>query len=207
MFAMSIPVALIWTGIACAVLVGLSLSVRAYLLYRGKMLVKCPETGKPAAVHVDTLKAVKDTLLGRQALQLDQCSRWPERADCGQDCLSQIEDDPKSCLVWTAVTEWYGSKDCVICKRPFNEVHWHDRPPALLTPDHKTAQWNEIPAEKLPEVFSTYLPICWSCHMAHRFRTEHPELVVDRPSNRGAMNEYLSDETPDPHAGKINRVA
>jgi hypothetical protein len=205
MFAMSIPAALIWTGIACAVLVGVALSIRAYALYRGKMLVKCPETGESAAVHVDTLQAVKDTILGRQRLQLDQCSRWPERADCGQACLSQIEEDPKSCLVWTAVTDWYRNKECAICKRPFHEVHWHDRPPALLAPDRNTAQWNEISAEKLPEVFASYLPICWSCHWAEKFRRVHPDLIIDRPSNRGAMNEYLA-EKPD-ETRKINRVA
>ncbi|HUI74753.1 MAG TPA: hypothetical protein VLX32_07410 [Candidatus Acidoferrum sp.] len=194
MIQISLPMALIWTGIACAVLVGLALSVRAYALYRGRMLVKCPETGESAAVHVDTLQAVKNTLLGRASLQLDQCSRWPERADCGQDCLGQIEADPKSCLVWTAVTDWYHDKECAYCKRPFHEVHWHDRPPALLSPDHKTAQWNEIAPEKLPEVFESYLPICWSCHMAERFRSEHPDLVIDRPGNRGPMNEYLEHE-------------
>ncbi|HUL14852.1 MAG TPA: hypothetical protein VLV88_02565 [Terriglobales bacterium] len=194
MIQISFPMAFIWMMIACAVVVGLVIAVRAYVLYRGKMIVKCPETGENAAVHVDALKAVKNTLLGRESLRLDQCSRWPERADCGQDCLGQIQNDPKGCLVWTSVTDWYRDKECAYCKRPFHEVHWHDRPPALISPDHKTAQWNEIPPEKLPEVFETYLPICWSCHMAERFRREHPDLVIDRLSNRGPMNEYLENE-------------
>jgi hypothetical protein len=100
--------------------------------------------------------------------------------------------------VWTTVTDWYRGKECAYCKRPFHEVHWHDRPPALLAPDRKTAQWNEISPEKLPVVFETYLPICWSCHMAESFRREHPDLVVDRPGNRGPMNEYLEREPEEP---------
>lgn len=192
MFAMSLPIAIIWLGVAVAVVVGAGIGIRAYLTYRRQMLVTCPETGKTAAVHVDARNAVKEVLLGNEKLRLDQCSRWPERADCGQDCLSQIEANPKSCMVWTAVTDWYRDKTCVLCQRPFHEVHWHDRPPALLTPGRKTAQWDEIAAEKLPEVFKTHQPICWSCHMAERFRREHPDLVVDRPSHRGPMNEYLT---------------
>ena len=39
--------------------------------------------------------------------------------------------------------------------------------------------WNEI-AEKLPEVFETPLPVCWSCHTAETFRREHQERVVER---------------------------
>ena len=191
MFAMSLPFALIWAGIACAVAVGIILAVKTYLTYRRQMLVTCPENCKPAAVHVDVRSAVKGVLLGKETVRLDQCSRWPEREGCGQDCLAQVAADPKGCAVWTVVTDWYRDKTCLLCQRPFHEVHWHDRPPALLTPDRNTAQWDEIPAETLPEVFKTYSPICWSCHMAEKFRREHPEMVVDRPGHRGAMNEYL----------------
>lgn len=191
MFAMTLPVAIIWFGVGSALAVGVILAVRTYWKYNRQMLVTCPETGKPAAVHVDAANAVKEVLYGREGLRLDQCSRWPERADCGQDCLAQVEADPKACMVWTLVTDWYRDKNCAFCERPFEEIHWHDHPPALLTPEKKTAQWNEIPAEKLPEVFKTHRPVCWSCHMAETFRHEHPELVVDRPGHRGPMNEYL----------------
>jgi hypothetical protein len=33
----------------------------------------------------------------------------------------------------------------------------------------------------LPEVFLTYAPVCWDCHIAETLRREHPELIVDRP--------------------------
>ena len=189
---MSLPVAMIWVGIASALAVGLIISIEAYFKYRRQMLVTCPENHQRAAVRVDVMNAVKETLYGRESLRLTECSRWPERAGCGQDCLAEIEADPKACMVWTLVTDWYRGKNCVYCDRPFQELHWHDRPPALRTPDGKTLQWDEVAAEKLPEIFETHLPVCWSCHMAETFRREHPEHVVDRPGNRGPMNEYLT---------------
>jgi hypothetical protein len=64
----------------------------------------------------------------------------------------------------------------------------------LLSPDKKTLQWSEIRTEKLPEVFETHLPVCWSYHIAETFRREYPERIVDRPSKRGAMGEYIADE-------------
>ena len=192
LFAITLPVAILWVVVASAVAAGLILAIEAYVKYRRQMLVTCPENNNTAAVRVDVANAVKQTPYGRDALRLSQCSRWPEHADCGQDCLAQIEADPKACAVWTLVTDWYRDKTCAYCRRPFEEVHWHDRPPALLTPERKTAQWDEIPAEKLPEVFATHKPVCWSCHMAETFRREHPDLVVDRPGHRGPMNEYLT---------------
>lgn len=192
LLAMSLPVAMIWVGVASALAVGLIISIEAYFKYRRQMLVTCPENHQRAAVRVDVMNAVKQTLYGRESLRLSECSRWPERAGCGQDCLAEIEADPKACTVWTLVTDWYRGKNCVYCQRPFEEVHWHDRPPALRTPDGKTLQWDEVAAEKLPEIFETHLPVCWSCHMAETFRREHPEHVVDRPGNRGPMNEYLT---------------
>lgn len=192
LLAMSLPVAMIWVGVASALAVGLIISIEAYIKYRRQMLVTCPENHQRAAVRVDVMNAVKETLYGRESLRLSECSRWPERAGCGQDCLAEIGADPKACMVWTLVTDWYRGKNCVYCQRPFEELHWHDRPPALRSPDGKTLQWDEVAAEKLPEIFETHLPVCWSCHMAETFRREHPEHVVDRPGNRGPMNEYLT---------------
>jgi len=80
--------------------VGLIMAVRTHLKYRGKSLVTCPETRNPAAVRVNAGKAAVDVLEGKHArIHLDQCSRRPERESCGQECLSQIENDPEGCSV------------------------------------------------------------------------------------------------------------
>lgn len=165
-------------------------AVRAYLKFRGKMLVSCPETHRPAAVRVAAGKVAWEVIVGNRELRLSECSRWPERKNCPQDCLKQIEQAPKACLVWTIINRWYQGQECVYCHKPFGEIHWHDHPPALLDNNKKTIQWNEVPAERLQEVLGTCRPVCWSCHMAETFRREHPELVVDRPSDRLRMSLY-----------------
>jgi len=73
--------------------------VRAYFAYRGKRLITCPETQAPAAVDVAAGEAAVGAFLTEPTLRLRDCSRWPERQDCGQECLQQIEVDPENCLV------------------------------------------------------------------------------------------------------------
>lgn len=52
--------------------------IRVYTQFRGTRLVTCPEMG----VH---------SVLDEPCLQLSECSRWPMREGCGQDCLRQVE--------------------------------------------------------------------------------------------------------------------
>ncbi len=171
--------------IAAGVFLALELrrALRTYLKFRGKRLVSCPETHQPAAVRVAAGKAALDATLGKEQLRLSECSRWPEKEACGQECLAQIQEAPKACLVRIIINRWYRGQNCAYCHKPFGEIHWHDHPPALLDSERKTVEWNEIPAEKLQEALKTHWPICWSCHITETFRREHPDLVVDRPED------------------------
>jgi hypothetical protein len=63
----------------------LQIAVRQYRKFRGKMLVNCPETHDPAAVKVAGVREAMATLVGKQHVELNACSRWPERAGCEQD--------------------------------------------------------------------------------------------------------------------------
>ena len=170
--------------------VGLRRALRTYLKFRGKRLVSCPETHKPAAVRVAAGKAAFEATIRNGRLTLSECSRWLEREACGQECLAQIREAPKACLVWTIINRWYQGQQCVYCHKPFGEIHWHDHPPALVDSERKTIQWNEIPAEKLQEVLGTHKPVCWTYHIAETFRREHPERVVDRPEDPLRMSLY-----------------
>jgi hypothetical protein len=164
--------------IAAAAVSGAAL--RALLRWRGTRLVRCPETRAPAAVEVDVKEALLSGLLGHERVRLSDCSRWPARAGCDQDCLAQVERAPEDCRVRTIVAEWYQGKACVYCGHAFGQVHWHDHRPALRTAQGVTRQWNEVRPEELPALFATCLPVCWDCHVAESFRHQHPELVVDR---------------------------
>ncbi len=155
-------------------------AVRAYFDYRGKRLVTCPETHKTEAVDVAAGEAAVGAFLSEPTVYLTQCSRWPERQDCGQECLQQIEIDPENCLVWNIVSKWYEGKSCVFCHKPIGPLHHLDHAPALLGPDQKTVEWKELRPQQLPEVLTTHRPVCWNCHIAENFRRAHPELVVDR---------------------------
>jgi hypothetical protein len=177
-----------------AIAFGLAKVLQTYAKYRGQRVVTCPETHKPAAIHVDAAKAARVAMTGKQFIRLDQCSRWPERQSCGQECLSQVHADPEGCLVWNMVAAWYRGKSCAYCQKPFGEMHWHERHPAVLTPDHVAKQWNEIPAETLPEVFQTHLPVCWNCYIAETFRRQNADKVLDRKWERGAGGEYTPKE-------------
>ncbi len=169
---------------------GLSRAMRGYFKFRGKRIVSCPETHQAAAVRVAAGDTALGAILGREHLKLSECSRWPEREVCGQECLQQIAEAPKACLVSTIVQQWYQGQNCVYCHKPFGELHWHDHPPALVDQQRKTVQWTEIPAEKLQETMKTHWPICWNCHIAETFRRECPELVVDRPADPLRMSLY-----------------
>lgn len=188
--------------VAGTVLAGLAVGFRTFLRYRGQRLVTCPENQETAAVHVDAAKAASSRLIGKPEIRLDQCSRWPEMRNCGQQCLSKINADPENCLVWNIVGNWYKGKTCAYCQKPFGEIHWHDRHPALLSPEHVAKQWNEVPAEQLPKIFETCLPVCWNCYVAETFRQQNPDRVLNRNWERDASGEYApKEDAPQKRAG------
>jgi hypothetical protein len=173
--------------------------IRAAGLYRtllGKRIVTCPQTEKPAAVEVAAGHAAMEALVGEAHLRLSDCSRWPEREDCGQACLSQIEVAPDDCLVTRIVEDWYRSRTCAFCGKILGEMNWIDRRGALLGPDGKAVLWDEVRPEDLPGVLATHRPLCWSCYIAQTFRRDHPDLVVDRPWKRIGPCGEISGEPP-----------
>ena len=154
--------------------------ISAYTKYRGKRVIICPETKEPAAVDVDATHAALTSALREPDLRLRDCSRWPEREDCGQECLAEIEASPDGCLVRTRLEHWYADKKCAFCGKPFGTIGWADHKPALMDPGGAILEWRQVRAEKLPEVLASDKPVCWNCRIAETFRREHPDQVVDR---------------------------
>ena len=89
---------LLWLALfllaACLLLLmPLFLGREFYERYRGSRAVVCPENRQQVAVGIDALRAAIGQLAGRPRLRIAQCSRWPEHADCGQECM------PEACRV------------------------------------------------------------------------------------------------------------
>jgi len=163
-----------------AVYLVLSPLLRIYLRYRGQRVVTCPETQAPAGVEVDAAAAAVSAF-GEPRLRLRDCSRWPEREACGQECLRQIESAPADCLVRNILARWYEGKSCVVCGRPLGNIDWVNHRPALLSPENITFEWKDLSPESIHQALENHRPVCWNCHVAATFRREHPDLVVERP--------------------------
>jgi hypothetical protein len=152
-----------------------ALAACAWLKWRGARLISCPENRRPAGVRLSVGRA-----MARQELRLKDCSRWPEKKNCGQECLRQIDNAPDGCLVSSILAGWYAGRECVCCGKPLGAMEWHERKPALLSPDGRSVEWQELRAEQVPDVLATHRPVCWNCHIVETFRRQHPELVVER---------------------------
>jgi hypothetical protein len=169
-----VAIVAVLSGIAAWRLVG------AWWKYRGSRVITCPENRRPAGVVVDARHAAATALGSAPELRLSSCSRWPERAGCGQECLAQVSASPEDCLVRNILIKWYAGKVCASCGRPFGDIEWAGQKPALLRADRMSVEWNQVPADRLHEVMAASLPLCFACHMANTLVREHPELVVDR---------------------------
>jgi len=153
---------------------------RMWLRHRGRRLITCPENQRPQGVELDALHAAATGFVRRPELRLSDCTRWPERAGCGQQCLSQIQTAPDGCLIRNIVARWYEGKSCASCGRPFGRIDWSAVRPAVLLPDKTSVEWSDLPAETLSEVLVAGAPMCIACHLANKLVREHPKLVVKR---------------------------
>lgn len=152
----------------------------AWWRYRGARVITCPETKRPAGVAVDAMHAAATVFGAASELRLSECSRWPEKAGCGQECLSEIRATGSECLVRNIIARWYRDKDCAACGQPIGDLDWSGSQPALQLADQVSVEWKQIPADKLDGTLAAALPICFACHTANRLVKEHPELVTDR---------------------------
>jgi hypothetical protein len=176
----------------------------SYLKFRGKRVITCPETRRPAAVDMDVKRVVLTAVLGEPHLRLKDCSRWPEKKDCGQECLLQVELSPEDCLVRRMLTGWYEGKFCVFCGEAFTEINLLDHKPALMTNGGVTVEWGDFRPETLPEVLATHWPVCWDCHIAETFRRQYPDMAVDRDWPAGAL---ARDKTVPAEARQVRTAA
>ena len=147
----------------------------------GKMVVTCPENHETVAVRVAAGRAAAAAVVGKEHVELSRCTRWPEKSECDQACLRDIQAAPEEHSVWGIASKWYEGKSCVYCHRPISHLSHLDHPPALIGFDGKIIEWEKVPPEKLTEELSAARAVCWNCNVIEGFRQEHPELVISRP--------------------------
>jgi hypothetical protein len=179
---MTATLVLILATVAVCVVYLLTIAVRAYWRVRGQMVVTCPETHELAAVTVDAPHAAFTATVDATELRLSQCSRWPERQNCGQECLRQIELAPEDCMVRTILSKWYAGKSCALCGAAIAPIHSWDHRPGLIAADGTAMECTAVPAERLQAELAVCKPLCWNCEVAEEFRRRNPDLVIDKPA-------------------------
>jgi len=176
---------LVAVGLLCLVSVRV---VSIMYKYQGARVITCPENREHAGVELDIRRALSTGVVSPPRLVLASCSRWPERAGCGQECLSQIAAGPEGCLVRNILANWYAEKKCVFCGQPFGHTQMSVRKPALLVEGQITTDCDHVPAERLLEVLAAAKPVCFACHTANTWVREHPDLIGDRSHKTESRN-------------------
>jgi hypothetical protein len=159
--------------------------ISVYRRYQGLKIITCPETARPAMVEVDAAHAALTSMVGLTDIRLHQCSRWPLKQDCGQECLAELDVASEQDQVNSVLMKWYGGKRCVYCGHQFETLHWLDDKPALQSPEGKLLEWENVRHENLATVLEDYLPVCWNCYLVQYFRLQYPGMVVYQPYKHG----------------------
>jgi hypothetical protein len=141
-------------------------AARAYLKFRGKRIVTCPETEEPAAVELAAWRIALTSPLRAPTLRLRDCSRWRKVEPCDGACLTRIEEAPEDCLVLKILSRWYEGKHCTCCGRPVGQFSWLQHKPCVMSPEMRILEWKDIPPENIPRVLGTHAPVCWNCLVA-----------------------------------------
>ncbi|MFZ0889687.1 MAG: hypothetical protein WA005_14635 [Candidatus Binataceae bacterium] len=81
--------ALLVVGVAIIYIV-VPIALDTYMRFRGPREVTCPETKEPVRIQVDARYAAATAATGLPKLRLAECTRWPQRGDCNQDCVEQL---------------------------------------------------------------------------------------------------------------------
>lgn len=167
--------------LALVVVVYVGIAIRAAYRLRGKHVVICPETKAPAGVTVDLGHAATTAVWEKPDVKLASCSRWPERQDCEQPCVCQIEAEPAGTRAKVISADFFKDKHCAICRRAIDQPNAATLQPGFIDPvTREVKAWDEIAPQDLPEAVAHRLPLCSNCTLAESFRTRFPGEVVDR---------------------------
>lgn len=152
-----------------------AMALQDYYKNRGRNSVTCPESGQTADVEVDNRFAFQTSLRGQQHSRLQSCSRWPEKGECAQDCLAQLDPSPEN--LERLLSKWADGKVCAICTCAITPYDWRQSRLAVLNQRHELFELRDIPAGDLQSVLEETSPLCWTCHVKERQRQAVPHYA------------------------------
>jgi hypothetical protein len=176
------PIALFFVGAVLVTGLPVALSLQSYYQNRGRQSALCPDSGQSVDIEVDDEFAFWTALRGQEHSRLKSCSRWPEKGDCGQECLAQVNPSPEN--VDRLLSKWYAGKICAICERSLSASDWRRSRLALLNEQNKLFELRHMHLDELQPTLQRMRPLCWNCHEQERARQAAPTRVLkgDRQS-------------------------
>lgn len=188
MFA-AFPLALFVIAAIVLVAAPVGISLQSYFRNRGRRSVICPENREPVTVETDDNFAFRTALRGQEHERLQSCSRWPEKGDCGQECLAQVDPTPEN--LERLLRKWYEGKNCAICERALTPADWRRSRLALLNEKGKLFELRHMELGEIPSVLDKMTPLCWNCHQEERARQAEPTRMLkgDRRKHRPAVGQ------------------
>ena len=127
-------------------------------------------------VELDNKFAFKTALRGEEHERLQSCSRCPEKGDCCQECLAQINSSPEN--LEHLLQKRYQGKNCAICDRPLTAADWRRSRLALLNEKQKLFELRHMHVEEILSALDRMTPLCWNCHLQERARQAEPPRTV-----------------------------
>ena len=183
------PIILFFLGAVLVTGLPVALSLQSYFANRGRRAAVCPESGQPVDIEIDHELAFWTALRGQEHSRLTSCSRWPEKGDCGQECLAQLDPSPEN--VERLLTKWYEGKTCAICARTLTAADWQRSRLALLNEQHKLFELRQVQLENLQSALQHMRPLCWNCHQEERARQAVPARLLK--GERHALTPAITD--------------
>lgn len=183
------PILLFFLGAVLVTGLPVAVELQAYFANRGRRSVVCPENGEAADVEVDRNYALQTALHNHESSRLESCTRWPEKGDCGQDCLVQLDPSPEN--VERLLRKWFEGKTCAICTCPLTASDWQRSRLAVLNAQQKIFELRHMRLDQLQSSLKNTRPLCWNCHQEERTRQARPSRVLrgDRDALRTVMDE------------------
>ena len=171
------PIVLFFLGAVLVTGLPVAVSLQSYFQNRDRQSAICPENGEPVDIEIDRTYSFWTALRGQEHSRLQSCTLWPEKGDCGQECLAQVDPSPEN--VERLMLGWYQGKMCAICTRAISPADWRRGRLAWLDEQHELVEIRQVNLKQLQLALEQMRPLCWICHQEERVRQAVPPRLLE----------------------------